>query len=148
MRSAYSKPDMVIGSTTEIFWCRLVSSFDFKDETPFCLSVRLSSSWMMIWPMLTLNKYELNHLDLYCKFKKYKKFQLMLTIFVLSIYNTMCHRIHMKVPHRGHNSYDRVMGYAWKCLMDDMIPVIESRDMYKSTSQMTRFLWQNHENSI
>ena len=42
--------------------------------------------------MLTLNKYELNRLDSYCKFKKYEKIQPISSVFVLSIYITMCHR--------------------------------------------------------
>jgi len=47
---------------------------------------------------LTLNKYELNRLDSYYKFKKYEKFRPMSSVFVLLIYNTTCHRIHMKAP--------------------------------------------------
>ena len=70
---------------TEIFRCRLVSSYDFKDEKVFHPSVRPSSSYTMVRPMLTLNKYELNRLDLYSKFKKYEKFRLMSSVFILSL---------------------------------------------------------------
>src|SRR5438045_6867411 len=45
-----------------------------------------------------LNKYELNRLDSYCKFKKYEKHRPISSVFVLSIYITMCHRIYIKRP--------------------------------------------------
>src|SRR5436190_21145146 len=48
--------------------------------------------------MLTLNKYELNRLDSYCKFKKYEKIRLISSVFILSIYITMCHGIYMNRP--------------------------------------------------
>ena len=60
--------------------------------------------------MLTLNKYELNRLDSYCKFKKYEKIRPISSVFVLLIYITMCHRIYMNRP------------------ADDTIPVTESRE--------------------
>lgn len=40
----------------------------------------------MIQPILILDKYDLNRLDSYWKFKKYEKIQLMSSIFILSIY--------------------------------------------------------------
>jgi len=107
---------------TEIFRCRLVSSFHFKDEKVFRPSVRPSSSYATRRSMSTLNKYELNRLDSYCKFKKYEKFRPMSSIFVLSIHNTMCYGIHMKTP------------------VDDMIPVTESRDMDERGLRITQFL--------
>ena len=109
--------------TTEIFRCRLVSSFDFKDEKIFRPSVRPSSSWTTVRSMLTLNKYECNRLNSYCKFKKYEKFRPMSSIFV---HNTICHGIHMKTPCGWHDSCDRVPGYGWKSTADDTIPVTES----------------------
>jgi len=130
--------------TTEIFRCHLVSSFDFKYEKVFRPSVRPSSSWTTVRSILTLNKYELNRLDSYCKFKKYEKFRPMSSVFVLSIYNTMCvtgyiwkHPADDTIPVT--ESWD-----AWKCFVGVMIPVTESRDMHEGALQMTQFLWQSH----
>ena len=81
--------------------------------------------------MLTLNKYKLNRLDPYCKFKKYEKIRPMSSVFVLSIYITMCHRIYMKRP------------------ANDTIPVTDCDTGYIwSALRVTWFLWQSHGNLI
>ena len=98
--------------------------------------------------MLTLNKYEVNRFDSYCQFKKYENFQSMLSIFILLIYNTTCHGIQMKAPCRWHGFHDRSVRYTWNRPPDDTIPVTLSQDVYEGSLWITRFLWQDHENSI
>ena len=127
--------------TTKIFQRRLVSSFDFTDEKVFRPSVRPSSGWTTVRSMLTLNKYELNRLDSSSTFKKYKKIRPMSSVFVLTLYNTMCRGIHMKASFGWHDSCDRVTGYAWKRPADDVIPVTESRESDIMWTKIYLFLW-------
>ena len=48
------------------------------------------------------------------------------------------HRLCMKVPCGWHDSCDRVTGYAWKHLVDDMIPVTES---WESNIMWIKIYW-------
>ena len=89
--------------------------------------------------MSTLNKYELNRLDSYCKFKKYEKFRPMSSIFVLSIY-IIYHEICMNHPVDDTIPVTKCHRIYVKRSADDMIPVTESRDMDERGLRITQFL--------
>ena len=95
---------------------RLVSRFLIRKI--FHPSVHPYSRWASVWSMFALKKYELNRIDSSWKFKKYEKNRSMSSVFVLSIYNTMCHGIYMKAP------------------ADDTISVTESRE--------SNIMWTSH----